>query len=475
MANQLDDKIIGLKEQIKKLQSQKDSLLKELDTIEEKYENQDRLYRKYFPLIIDTVAVGDSAFPRVCRDLSAALKKGATSVKIAYIFEQLKTAMLKEGIGPVAVKKKKGMFGLLGKSSSDNFIDEFKQSYQEILNSLRSTLDSKYASRMDTVTSIILNAADTGDINDIRESIFKLVFVYIAETNQDREKVNSFVQDIVGKILDIEGKLNTSYEQTSSLFSSNSGFETILSSEVTGLKKATDVALSLDDLKVQITQRLASIENALNNKQIKDKAIQAVAEKNRSIFKTGFAKLKKELNEATQYSEQLEEKLNRDQLTGSFNRRAYDKKIEDEMELFLRYGTIFSLLLIDADKFKNINDRYGHAIGDRCLQEIIKRSIPLLRRNDMLARYGGEEFVVIMPQTDANGAKEAAEKIRQTIGKIEFLYKNETVKVTVSIGITQVQEGDTTHLQVFERADVAVYKAKENGRNQVLVHLIAEK
>ena len=79
MANQLDDKIIGLKEQIKKLQSQKDSLLKELDTIEEKYENQDRLYRKYFPLIIDTVAAGDNAFSRVCRDLSSALKKGARS------------------------------------------------------------------------------------------------------------------------------------------------------------------------------------------------------------------------------------------------------------------------------------------------------------------------------------------------------------------------------------------------------------
>ena len=171
MANQLDDKIVGLKEQIKKLQSQKDSLLKELDIIEEKYENQDRLYQKYFPLIIDTLAAGDSAFPSVCRDLSTALKKGASSVKIAYIFEQLKTAMLKEGIGPVAVKKKKGMFGLLGKSSSDNFIDEFKQSYHEILNTLRSTLDSKYASRMDTVSHTILNAADTGDITDIREKI----------------------------------------------------------------------------------------------------------------------------------------------------------------------------------------------------------------------------------------------------------------------------------------------------------------
>ncbi len=470
MATPLDEKIVVLKDRVNKLQSQKDSLVKELDVIEEKFENQDRLYRKYFPIIIDTVAAGDTHFEGVCKDLSGALKKGASFVKIAYIFEQLKTAMIKEGIGPVAAKKKKGMFASLMKSSPHNFIEDFKQSYQDILNTLRSTLDKKYATRMDKITTRILSAADTQDISDIRESIFGLVFVYIAETNQDREKINSFVQDIVGKILDIEAKIATSHEQTSSLFSSNSGFEMFLSSEMTDLQKSSDVASSLDDLKLQITRRLASIEQALTKKQLKENAIKAAAEKNRHIFKTGFAKLKQELDKATQHSEQLEEKLNQDQLTGAFNRRAYDKKMEDEMERFLRYGTHFSLLLIDADKFKNINDRYGHAIGDKCLQEIIKRSMPLLRKNDMLARYGGEEFVVIMPETDAVGAKEAAEKIRQTIEKIEFLYKKETVRVTVSIGVTQVQDKDTSHLQVFERADVAVYKAKEKGRNQVLVH-----
>ncbi len=470
MVTQLDEKIAELKEQVKKLRSQKDSLIKELDTIEEKFESQDRLYRKYLPVIIDTVAAGDTHFARACRDLSGALKKGSSFVKISYIFEQLKTAMIKEEIGPVPGKKKKGIFASLLKSSANNFIDDFKQSYHDILNTLRSTLDKKYASRMDKITARILTAADTGDISDIRESIFSLVFVYISETNQDREKVNAFVQDIVGKILDIEAKVAISNDQTNSLFSSNSGFEILLNSEMNGLQKTSDMASSLDDLKIQITERLTSIENALNKKQLKDKAIKAVAEKNRNIFKSGFAKLKQELHKATQYSEQLEIKLNQDQLTGSFNRRAYDKKIEDEMNRFLRYGTIFSLLLLDADHFKHINDRYGHAVGDKCLQEIIKRSIPLLRKNDMLARYGGEEFVVIMPETDAAGAKEVAEKIRQTIEKIEFLYKNVTVTVTVSIGVTQVLEGDTSHLQIFERADVAVYKAKENGRNQVLVH-----
>jgi len=468
MVVQLDKKIAVLQEQVKKLQSQKDSLIKELDIVEEKFESQDRLYRKYFPVIIDSVATGESSFEKACKELSAALKKGSSAVKIAYIFEQLKTAMLKEGIGPAPVKKKKGIFASFMKSSSENFMDEFKRDYHGVVNKLRATLEKKYTARLDNIVDSILNVSDTGDIADIRETIFNLIFAYISDTNQDRGKLNTFVQEIVGKIFDIETKLVTSYEQTNSLALSNQGFETVLNMEMANLKESSDVAISLDDLKIQITKRLNSIENALQKKQLEDKAVMAKAKKNQHAFKSGFVKLKQELKEVKEYSEELEKKLIEDQLTGAYNRRAYDKKMEDEMERFLRYGTMFSLLLIDADKFKDINDRYGHAIGDRCLQEIIKRTMPLLRKNDMLARYGGEEFVVIMPQTEEPGAKDAAEKIRQTIEKIEFLYKNEKVRVTVSIGVSQAKEGDKNQEQIFERADIAVYKAKENGRNQVV-------
>ena len=469
MASPLDEKITILQDQVKKLQSQKDKLLKELDDVEEKFESQDRMYRKYFPIIIDVVAQGPTPFAKICKELSQALKKKASATKMAYIFDQLKTAMIKEEIGPVPVKKKKGMFGSLLKTTADTMIDDFRNNYNEVVNQLKSTLDKKYGSRLDKLTARILDIQDSSDLSDIRENIFSLIFLYISETSQDREKVNAFIQDIVSKILEIETKLADSYEQTHSMFTSNQGFEKVLSTEMSGLKKSSDVAASLDDLKVQITQRLSSIEKALQKKKTVDNAITKLAEKNRASFKSGFTKLKQELEEATRYSQELEKKLNQDQLTGAFNRRAYDRKITEEMDRFLRYGTQFSLLLIDADKFKRINDRYGHAIVYRCLQEIIKRAQPLLRKNDMLARYGGEEFAVIMPETDENGARQAAEKIRQTIEKIEFLYKNEKVNVTVSIGVSCVKKGDQKHEQIFERVDVAVYKAKENGRNQVMV------
>jgi diguanylate cyclase len=470
MSSPQEERLMTLQGQVDKLQTQKDTLIKELDSVEERFEKMDRQYRKYLPIIVDTLAVGDSSFCAACRELGAVLKKGESEGKIEYLFERIKTAMLKEEVVPAGPQKKKGLLASFLSGSSDGFIDEYKQSYHDVVNNLRSTLDKKYFRKLDTIASMINQVQDTQDISEIRESVFSLIFVYISDTNIDRENVNTFVREVVGKILDIEAKLATTYQQTDAMFASNDEFEIQLVSGMGGLKETVDMSASLEELKIQVQKHLDTIEAALSKKQATDREIKELADKSRHAFKSGFTKLKQELDEATRYSEELEKKLNQDQLTGAANRRAYDKRIEEEMSRFLRYKTHFSLLIIDADKFKRINDNYGHAVGDKCLQELIKRTQPLLRKNDMLARYGGEEFVVIMPETDAEGARQAAEKIRQTIEKIEFLYKKKKVKVTVSIGVTQTKEEDKKYQQVFERADIAVYKAKENGRNQVLVN-----
>lgn len=470
MNSPFDEKIVDLQGQVKKLQSQKDTLLKELDTVEERFEKMNQMYRKSFPIIIDSVAIGEDVFSNTCKDLSQALKKGESEGRIAYILDQLKTAILKEEFVPPGGTHKKGLFSVFKKKDPFTFIDDYKQSYHEVVNTLRSNLDEKYTGKLDHIAAGIKTAENPSDISEVRETVFSLIFGYISDTNQERVKINAFVQEVVGKILDIESNLDVGYQHTDTLLQTSNHFESVLESELNRLQKTSDMASNLDMLKMQVAERLAVIEAALQKKQAKDKAIREYIEKERQLFKSGFTKLKQDLDAATRYSEELEKKLNLDQLTGAFNRRAYDKKMEDEMARFLRYGTGFSLLLMDADRFKSINDRYGHAIGDKCLQEIIKRTLPLLRQNDMLSRYGGEEFVVIIPETDLNGGREVAEKIRQTIEKLEFIYKKEKVKVTVSIGVSQAREGDTHPEEVFERADIAVYQAKANGRNQVIVN-----
>lgn len=464
-----DQKQQELQKRVDKLESQKTSLLRELDDLEQRYEKTDKLYRKYMPVILDTFAAADSPFSGICRDLSESLKKGDSIGKLEYIFNQVRDIIIREDSDIPQVKKEKsGFLSSFKKKSGAAVIEEFKTGYHEIINSLKSTLGERYNQKLGQLTEKINKAETSGDIIEIRDDIFEVVQKYIADTNADRERINSFVQEVVEKIFKLEAEVLKSFEHTGEILDNNEGFESVLGSEMDNLQQSMDVARNLDDLKQMIARRLTVIDKALKKKQAKDKAIQELAVKHRDDFKTNFSKLRKELDKATANAEELEEKLNIDQLTGAYNRRAYEKRIHEEMDRYNRYGTTFSLLMIDADRFKNINDKYGHAIGDKCLKEIIKRTIPQLRSNDMLARWGGEEFVVIMPETSLAGAKDAAEKIRRTIEKIEFVYREETVKVTVSIGASEVTGEDETHKPVFERADIALYKAKKNGRNQVV-------
>ncbi len=469
MEENTNQKQQDLQKRVEKLESQKTMLLRELDDLEQRFEKTDKLYRKYMPVILDTFAGSDSPFSGICQDLSDSLKKGASIGKLEYIFNQVRDIVIREDAEiPQSKKEKRGFFSSMKKKSGTAVIEEFKTGYHEIINQLKSTLGERYSQRLGELTEKINAAETSGDIIEIRDDIFTIIQKYIADTNADREQVNNFVQEVVEGILQLEAEAIRSFEQTGEILDNNEGFESALSSELNGLQQNMDVAQNLDDLKQMIARRLTAIDKALKKKQAKDKAIQEVADQHREEFKTGFSKLKKELDKATSNAKELEKELNVDQLTGAFNRRAYEKRIQEEMERFKRYGTTFSLLMIDADKFKDINDKYGHAIGDKCLKEIIKRTIPQLRASDMLARWGGEEFVVIMPETPLAGAGEAAEKIRQTIEKIEFVYKEETVKVTVSIGVSEVENTDETEQKVFERADIALYQAKKNGRNQVV-------
>lgn len=153
-----------------------------------------------------------------------------------------------------------------------------------------------------------------------------------------------------------------------------------------------------------------------------------------------------------------------DELTQLHNRKAYNEKIEELLELYKRHDRTFALMIFDIDHFKSINDSYGHDIGDKVLVELSNIVKSIIRKNDYFFRLGGEEFVVLVSNTNLSKAKILAEKIRTTVEK-----KVDTVKdgtITVSIGLTEVQKYDTIDT-IFKRADEFLYHSKESGRNQV--------
>jgi len=158
-----------------------------------------------------------------------------------------------------------------------------------------------------------------------------------------------------------------------------------------------------------------------------------------------------------------------DPLTRLGNRAALDNALRRELQLAERHHNELSMLMIDVDHFKQVNDRHGHGVGDQVLQEIARTIEHVCRETDITFRYGGEEFVVLLRKTDEKGARIIAERLRREINTLIIDKGTYTINPSVSIGISTRAYGQKEHISdLFERADKALYKAKQSGRNCVV-------
>jgi diguanylate cyclase (GGDEF)-like protein/PAS domain S-box-containing protein len=153
-----------------------------------------------------------------------------------------------------------------------------------------------------------------------------------------------------------------------------------------------------------------------------------------------------------------------------YNRRKFLELAEQEIARATRYHHPLSLLILDIDHFKEINDSFGHLHGDQVLKQIVDACKNTIRSTDVLGRYGGDEFVVLFPETIMQGAVEIAERLRQKLGQITIAFKKETMKVTVSGGLSCLESMGNNNVNLidfFEEADKALYQAKADGRNRI--------
>jgi len=158
-----------------------------------------------------------------------------------------------------------------------------------------------------------------------------------------------------------------------------------------------------------------------------------------------------------------------DSLTGLYNRRRFEDLMATEMEMSLRHGDTNSLLIVDIDHFKKVNDRYGHPGGDRVLEHVAKVLQSKLRKTDILCRIGGEEFVALCKRATKSAAMEIGEKLRHAIENLDVPFGQDIIHVTISIGIATVNDGNIDHTadNLYRQADIAVYRSKDKGRNNV--------
>jgi diguanylate cyclase (GGDEF)-like protein len=173
------------------------------------------------------------------------------------------------------------------------------------------------------------------------------------------------------------------------------------------------------------------------------------------------------LRNAILYKRALETAF-KDPVTGISNRAAMDTVIRREVELSRRHGNQLSLIMLDIDKFKAVNDTHGHLAGDALLKGLAMCLQECIRSSDIVFRYGGEEFAIVLSNTDLPGAQLLAERIRRAVELREFRLERLAIKITVSVGVAQLGPKDDMPI-LIERADRALYAAKAQGRNRVVI------
>jgi len=180
------------------------------------------------------------------------------------------------------------------------------------------------------------------------------------------------------------------------------------------------------------------------------------------------ARVKKELNIQDMVME-LKMMASTDPMTKLYNRRYFTKISKHILNLAKRENQDISIIMLDIDKFKTINDTYGHDVGDEVIISLADTLIKHQRKSDIVCRYGGEEFVILLPNTSLDGAKTTAEYIRENVEKLDINIGDKTLKFTVSLGVSSVKDDESSIEKSLKRADEALYEAKKSGRNKVCI------
>jgi len=244
--------------------------------------------------------------------------------------------------------------------------------------------------------------------------------------------------------------------------------DTLVRDQIADIRSVVTGSGDLGELGSSVREHLTLIVRAMEKYQEDERAREQRLSEKLEMLQARLSEMEKEASQARRVIEEHKRRATHDGLTGLPNRDAYQHRLEEELARKARYGGSLTLVVADVDHFKRINDNYGHLAGDKVLQLLAKALRKSLRDVDFVGRYGGEEFVILMPETNAEEALAATEKLRTKVEASPFNFRKERVPITMSFGISEfhaLEDAET----VFERADKALYRAKDEGRNRCIL------
>tara|TARA_R110001599_G_scaffold14536_7_gene63086 strand:+ start:1334 stop:3034 length:1701 start_codon:yes stop_codon:yes gene_type:complete len=290
----------------------------------------------------------------------------------------------------------------------------------------------------------------------------------VLNSQQNRQvEFESYLQQLNQRLSQFQGNLEDAQSSYVDSLETDRTLEVDIRDEVKVLHEDVREAEDLDTLKANVEAKLSSLLSKVDLARDRREARDSKVSERLTTMVERIQVMEVEAQTFRKHLEEQRQQAMIDTLTGLANRAGLQKRMSEEFERWQRYGGQLLLVVLDVDHFKSINDRFGHLAGDKVLRLIALQLSRRLRKTDYIGRFGGEEFVVLMPGTTLEQGAIALEELRAGIEVSPFHFKNEPVRVTISIGYTQFCKGDTLDT-VFERADKAMYSAKDQGRNQVI-------
>lgn len=337
---------------------------------------------------------------------------------------------------------------------------------QELLNVISElAFEGSNAKRIDVIRKNLVQGQSLPELVDVSLNIIKLI---VSSISEERDSAQFFLVTLNDALSHVQKAVLTSLSKSKHINHEMTALNDKIQGQIKNLSMQSEKATSLVQLQQLVSKNLKVITDSMLQKEELEREEKTMLLDSLNIMENRLAEVEKT---ATNYKKSLSEqrfKSLQDALTKLPNRAAFDERMEVEFRRWKRYGHSLCLAVIDIDHFKRINDTFGHSAGDRTLRVIAQSLRKTLRTTDFIARFGGEEFVVLIPEASINIIEGPLNKVRESIKRIPFKFKDQSVQITISIGATVFNEGDSAQV-VFDRADAALYEAKNSGRDRVVL------
>lgn len=435
--------------------------VEELDRRERQWKHTEELLRRIAGRLCIAARGIDPALDRALGDVIAQLRRPAEPAPLEGLLGQL-TESVAALDRPVAAREPPPA------SLAAADAPRVRQSLGRLLDALQEQPELR--PRAQALAERLAAATRIEALAEIATAIADLAQAQVGQLQQARDQADRLLAQFNERLAEIARHLRDEGEEQRSAAEDQRTFGQHLLDETEALAQHARQAGDLASLQDQVYRRLTVIDQRVRDyrSRAETRAV-AYRERTEALYER-IDSLETQTRALTRSVGKLERQVSTDALTRVPNRAAYDKRIVAELAAFKRDHRPRSLVAIDIDHFKRINDTYGHQAGDKVLQLVAQHWMRRLRDTDFFARYGGEEFAMLLDGVAAAPALVITDRLRESIGKLGFHFRREPVTITVSCGITAFRDGDSAQ-SLFERADRALYEAKRNGRNRCCVEV----